>query len=201
MYRGTWWAIYSPWGHKETQLVTRSFPLMVIISRREPLNMPSCGPLSLSPGHCQVAGQQTADFPWLSSSWLCSLSLAPDPVAGMRHRMGSLSSTAHGSMGAPQGGSREPLVSFIFKRLRWKSYNVCVRAQSRLTLCDPMMCSAPGSSIHGISQARILEWDAISLLLGIFLAQGSNPCLWHLLHWQVDSLPLCHLGRLHISYN
>ena len=35
-------------------------------------------------------------------------------------------------------------------------------AQSCLTLCDPMNCSFPGSSVHGISQARILEWVAIS---------------------------------------
>ena len=33
--------------------------------------------------------------------------------------------------------------------------------QSRPTLCDPMDCSPPGSSVHGILQARILEWDAI----------------------------------------
>ena len=30
--------------------------------------------------------------------------------------------------------------------------------QSWLTLCDPMDCSPPGSSVHGIRQARILEW-------------------------------------------
>ena len=34
--------------------------------------------------------------------------------------------------------------------------------QSHLTLCDPMDCSPPGFSVHGISQARILEWVAIS---------------------------------------
>ena len=34
--------------------------------------------------------------------------------------------------------------------------------QSWLTLCDPMDCSLPGSSIHGIFQARILEWVAFS---------------------------------------
>ena len=34
-------------------------------------------------------------------------------------------------------------------------------AQSRPTLCDPMDCSPPGSSVHGILQARILEWVAI----------------------------------------
>ena len=34
--------------------------------------------------------------------------------------------------------------------------------QSCLTLCDPVDCSPPGSSVHGILQARILEWVAIS---------------------------------------
>ena len=35
-------------------------------------------------------------------------------------------------------------------------------AQSCLTLCNPMYCSLPGSSIHGIFQARVLEWGAIA---------------------------------------
>ena len=35
-------------------------------------------------------------------------------------------------------------------------------AQSCLTLNDPMDCSPPGSSIHGIFQARVLEWGAIA---------------------------------------
>ena len=34
--------------------------------------------------------------------------------------------------------------------------------QSCPTLCDPMDCSPPGSSIHGIFQARVLEWGAIA---------------------------------------
>ena len=38
----------------------------------------------------------------------------------------------------------------------------CLVAKSCLTLCDLMDCSQPGSSVHGISQARILEWAAIS---------------------------------------
>ena len=38
--------------------------------------------------------------------------------------------------------------------------------QSCLTLCDPMECSLPGSSIHGILQARVLEWVAISFSRG-----------------------------------
>ena len=39
-------------------------------------------------------------------------------------------------------------------------------AQSCPTLCDPVDCSPPGSSIHGILQARILEWVAISFSRG-----------------------------------
>ena len=39
-------------------------------------------------------------------------------------------------------------------------------AQSCLTLCDPMDCSLPGSSVHGILQARILEWVAIPFSRG-----------------------------------
>ena len=35
-------------------------------------------------------------------------------------------------------------------------------AQSYLTLQDPMDCSLPGSSVHGIFQARVLEWVAIA---------------------------------------
>ena len=38
--------------------------------------------------------------------------------------------------------------------------------QSCPTLCDPMNCSLPGSSVHGIFQARILEWVAISFSRG-----------------------------------
>ena len=39
---------------------------------------------------------------------------------------------------------------------------MCLVAQSCLTLYDSMDCSPPGSSVHGILQARILEWAAIS---------------------------------------
>ena len=71
---------------------------------------------------------------------------------------------------------------------------VCVCAQSCPILCNPMDCSLPGSSVHGISQARILEWVAISYCRG-----SSWPRVWTqvstlLVHWQADSLPLHHLG-------
>ena len=43
--------------------------------------------------------------------------------------------------------------------------------QSCLTLCDPMNCSPPGSSVHGVFQARILEWVAISSSIYIHMRE------------------------------
>ena len=48
-------------------------------------------------------------------------------------------------------------------------------AQLCLTLCHPVDCSQPDSSVHGILQARILEWVAIPLLQEIFPTQGIEP--------------------------
>ena len=53
------------------------------------------------------------------------------------------------------------------------------------TLCDSVDSSLPGPSVHGISQARLLEWVAISSSRGIFLTQRANLPL----AWQADSLP------------
>ena len=56
-----------------------------------------------------------------------------------------------------------------------------------------MDCSPPGSSVHGILQARILEWVAISF------SRGSSPPSHQprILHWKADSLLLSHLGSPH----
>ena len=70
--------------------------------------------------------------------------------------------------------------------------------KSCLTLCDSVDCSPPGSSVHGIPQARILEWVAMPSSKGSSLTQGLNLRLLCLLYWQVDSLPLSHQGSLRI---
>ena len=49
---------------------------------------------------------------------------------------------------------------FLLQRMKVKSESAV--AQSCLTLSDPMDCSSPGSSVHGIFQARVLEWGAIA---------------------------------------
>ena len=72
---------------------------------------------------------------------------------------------------------------------------VCVCAQLLQlcpTLCDPMD-PPPGSSVHGILQARILEPVAIPYSRGSSLLRMEAVFLAPQ-HWQADSLPLCHLG-------
>ena len=53
---------------------------------------------------------------------------------------------------------------FLLQRMKVKSEREV--AQSCLTLSDPMDCSPPGSSVHGILQARVLEWGAIAFSAG-----------------------------------
>ena len=53
--------------------------------------------------------------------------------------------------------------------IRWKMKVKVLVAQLSPTLCDPMDCSPPGSSVHGILQARTLGWVAVSFF------RGSSP--------------------------
>ena len=86
-----------------------------------------------------------------------------------------------------------PFSHLLIGKIWW---HVCMlAAQSCLTACDPMDCSPPGSSIHGIFQVRILEWLAISFSRdlphpGIELA---SPTL------QADSLPTEPQGKPRIT--
>ena len=72
---------------------------------------------------------------------------------------------------------------------------VCVLvAQSCPTVCSPMDYILTGSSVHGNS-GKNTGVGCLCLLKGIFLTQGSNPCLLCLLHWQAGSLPLVPPGK------
>ena len=82
---------------------------------------------------------------------------------------------------------------FIF----YIAVHACSVSESHLTLLDPMDCNPPGSSVHGIFLARLLDWIAISS------SRGSSPhrdqtCLLWLLHWQENSLLLSHVGNPYI---
>ena len=78
---------------------------------------------------------------------------------------------------------------------------LCVYAQSRLTLCDPMDTSLPGSSGPWDSPSKNTGVGCPFLLQGILLSQGSNLRLLHLLHWQAGSLPLMPPGQLPWTYS
>ena len=79
--------------------------------------------------------------------------------------------------------------SLLLPYTEYIQYTKSTVTQSCPTLCDPMDCRPPGSSVQGIFQARILEWVAISYFRGIFPTQGSKPHLQGHRHLQADSLP------------
>ena len=62
-----------------------------------------------------------------------------------------------------------PMSAYVKTYVIHNIWQLCPCAQSCLILCDIMDCSPPGSSVHGIFQARILEWVAISS------SRGSSP--------------------------
>ena len=83
---------------------------------------------------------------------------------------------------------------------------VHVRSQSCLTLCDPMDCTPPGSSVYGIVQARILEWVTISYYRGssqprdqTYISCGSRTGSWGLFFFFFFFYHLSHM--LSTKYN
>ena len=72
----------------------------------------------------------------------------------------------------------------------WERHAIlCIFALSYLTLCDPMDCSPPCSSVYGDSPGKNTGVSCHSLLQGVFPTQGSNPSLLH-----------CRQSLFHLSY-
>ena len=87
--------------------------------------------------------------------------------------------------------------------LNWTEYNIlCVDAKSLqlcLTLCSSMDSSLPGSSVHGILQARILEWIAMPSSRGSSWSRDwTHVSYVSCTDWQVGSLPLVPPGKPNI---
>ena len=68
---------------------------------------------------------------------------------------------------------------------------LCSVTQSCLTLCDPMDCSLPGPSVHGVFQTRMLEWVAISYSRGSSQPRDRGPVscigrqiIYHCVTWE-----------------
>ena len=75
---------------------------------------------------------------------------------------------------------------------------LCLVTQLCLTLCNPMDCSLPGSSVHGDSLGKNTRVDCHALLQGIFLIQGLNSGLPHC-RQILDSLS--HQGSPYLKVN
>ena len=86
---------------------------------------------------------------------------------------GEAGSEAHGVMGGC--ASRAPSWPLAVLEATMREVLVPQSCPTLLILCSP-----PGSSVHGILQARILEWVAISVFQGVFPTHGSNPSLPHI---------------------
>ena len=72
----------------------------------------------------------------------------------------------------------ETLDNLVTLSLRFPITFVLV-TKSCPTLCDPIFCSPPGPSVHGILPGKNTGVGCHFLLHGFFLIQGSNPGLWH----------------------
>ena len=88
--------------------------------------------------------------------------------------------------------------NYCFYVFIWTFFISLVHARSATqscpTLCDPMDCTPPASSVHRIFPATILKWVAISFSRESSWTQRLKLPVLHLLFWQVESLPPGHLG-------
>ena len=108
-------------------------------------------------GHWQSMTGQASSGHWQTWSAAGSLQAIWVPVAGAFQRV-------------LHTGVEIPFLGVFGKKITYRhiylSICCCLVSQSCPILCHPMDCSLPGSSIHGISQARTLEWVAISFSRG-----------------------------------
>ena len=81
-----------------------------------------------------------------------------------------------------------------------ENIRACVLSlESCPTLCDPMDCSQPGPSVHGLLQARILEWIVISSFRISSRPGDRTPHFLCLLHWRAGSLPVAPPGKVKVK--
>ena len=141
-------------------------------------------------------------FNWPRDAWCC-FSLAPVDETGNAH-CSAMASFAPGGDGdkAPSTQTPDkqlmapwPQLTAWLRSVSPAKYRTWRQIHDRMTLywlyltllllftqscptpCDPLDYSPPGSSVHGISQARVIEWVAIYFSRGIFLTQASYACL------------------------
>ena len=161
------------------------------LSRSVCLTLCDCMDYSLSGSsiHGESPGRYWSKSPWPLPGGLANIRTEPRPLtlqvdsflfeSPRKHKnteVGSLS-LLHGIFLTQKSNQGLLLAGRFFTsrdtreapKIHWSEV-----AQSCPTLCDPMDCSLPGSSIHGIFQARVLEWVAISFSLVICTLKAVN---------------------------
>ena len=128
-----------------------------------------CDPIDCSPRSSSVMGFSRQEY------WSGLPFPSPKSIFMKIHYSRARANTYNGKWNKkrrPRSSKRNKPKSYCLKSMRRlenyetkKGVKVLV-AQSCPTICDPMDCSPPGSSVHGIFQARILEWIAISFSRG-----------------------------------
>ena len=103
--------------------------------------------------------------------WLCTPVFLPGKSHGQRSLVG------YSPQGCKESGMTERLNNNKLDEFMKKTCVCVLVAQSCPTLCDPVNCSPPGSSIHGDSPGKNTGVDCHTFLQGIFPSQGSNPGL------------------------
>ena len=143
-------------------------------------------------GWAAVPSAQQAPSP--DSAWFdllkTSFSLCSNGISSMRSSLNSLFKIATLTTGTPQ----LPFCHIFLIPVYLPLCNVYMSAkllQLCLILCNPMDCSPPGSSVHGILQGRILEWVAMTSSKGSSQPRDGTrisyiSCIgrWILYHWR-----------------
>ena len=164
----------------------------VLYKRHQPLPLER-GVVSLTPNQFSIAfpsTQRRSNYNTLSGfcSILCFIYL---PIL----RIGMLKIIKNGIILYRYSTACLHLSTLYF----WDLFMMCAwmhakSLQSCPTLCNPMDCSPPGSSVHGDSPGKNTGLGCHAFLQELFLTQGLNPCLLCLLHCKWIIYPLSHLG-------
>ena len=96
----------------------------------------------------------------INSKWIKDLNIRPETIKLLEENIGKTLSDINHSRILYDPPPR--ILEIKAKINKWDLFKIncfhCLVAQLCPTLCDPVDCSPPGSSVHGIFQARILEW-------------------------------------------
>ena len=142
-----------PWGRRKQKLV----PLQAVRGMRHPAALSKLSVFFMDLHHVHhQSGRQAGSHPL---GWVLVQCFGETLAVCLPWGWGGPAGT--GRYGLNGCFPQNSCVGALTPNVRVLSCHCCVAAQSCPTLCDPMNCSPPGSSVHGILQARTLEGVAM----------------------------------------